>query len=85
MRMSANDPQRTSRRKRSSRKALSELSTGTGLYTSKTEATPSRHVRLTPDNEHSSVQAGCPKSASSGHIDPQLTNPIYPLDSRREF
>ena len=38
-----------------------------------------------PDNEHSSVQAGCPKSASSGHIDPQLTNPIYPLDSRREF
>jgi hypothetical protein len=62
-----------------------EGASGTGLYTSKTEATPSRHVRLTPDNEHSSVQAGCPKSASSGHIDPQLTNPIYPLDSRREF
>ena len=27
----------------------------------------SRHVRFTPDSGHSSVQVGCPKSATSGH------------------
>ena len=29
-----------------------------------------RHVRFTPNNGHSSVQAGCPKSANSGHCPP---------------
>ena len=27
----------------------------------------SRHVRFTPESGHSSVQVGCPKSATSGH------------------
>jgi hypothetical protein len=27
----------------------------------------SRHVRFTPDSGHSSMQVGCPKSATSGH------------------
>jgi hypothetical protein len=29
--------------------------------------TSPRHVRFTPDSGHSSVQVGCPRSATSGH------------------